>query len=149
MLYLAAVLLVLLVYLTVGRLRAQEPRGASPGTTGASSASTAKPPVTKNLGVEQFDKLRSNTNAVILDVRTPSEFAQGHLPGAVLLDFKAPDFAERLANLDKSKQYLVHCAAGVRSAKACTKMESLGFTNLINLEGGLTAWKQAGKPVAK
>jgi rhodanese-related sulfurtransferase len=89
------------------------------------------------------------TNVVILDVRTPAEFAEGHLPGAVLIDFRAPDFVERVAKLDKSKQYLVHCAAGGRSARACAKLETLGFTNLVNLEGGLNAWKGAGKPVTK
>jgi rhodanese-related sulfurtransferase len=66
-----------------------------------------------------------------------------------LLDFRAPDFAEKVAKLDKSKTYLVHCAAGGRSARACTKMEGLGFKNVVNLEGGLGAWKDAGKPVQK
>lgn len=97
-----------------------------------------------------FDKLRhSNTNAVVLDVRTPEEYAAGHLYGAVLLNFRSPDFTNRLAQLDKTKTYLVHCAAGSRSAKACEKMHSLGFSRIVNLEGGLSAWQEAGKPVEK
>ncbi len=107
------------------------------------------PTAVKNVNVTQFESLQKGTNIVILDVRTPTEFAEGHMKGAVLLDYRAPDFADKVAKLDKSKLYLVHCAAGGRSARACTKMESLGFTNLVNLEGGLGAWQDAGKPVEK
>jgi len=116
--------------------------------TPASQASQGKS-VVRNVTVEQFEGLRRGTNTVVLDVRTQAEFVDGHLEGAVLLDYRAADFAEKVAKLDKSKQYLVHCAAGGRSARACTKMETLGFTNLVNLEGGLGAWTDAGKPVVK
>lgn len=109
----------------------------------------ARPPYFK-VNPESFDKVRlNNTNAVVLDVRTPQEFAQGHIPGAVLLDFKSPGFATELEKLDKSKTYLVHCAAGTRSAKAALQMHDLGFPKVGNLEGGFEAWKAAGKPVLK
>lgn len=103
----------------------------------------------KNLGVEQFDKLRQQTNTVVLDVRTPKEFAAGHIAGATNIDWNAPDFAKKVAALDKSKTYLVHCAVGGRSAKASDKMAALQFTNVYNLEGGMKTWEKAGKPVAK
>jgi rhodanese-related sulfurtransferase len=103
----------------------------------------------KNIGVEQFDKLRQQTNIVVLDVRTPKEFAAGHIPGATNIDWNGADFAKRAAALDKSKTYLVHCAVGGRSAKASDKMAALQFTNVYNLEGGMKAWEKAGKPVAK
>ena len=103
----------------------------------------------KNVGVDQFDKLRQQTNAVVLDVRTPKEFAAGHIPGAVNVDWNAADFASKAAVLDKSKTYLVHCAVGGRSAKASDKMTALQFTNVYNLEGGIKAWEKAGKPVEK
>lgn len=113
-------------------------------------ASPAKPAAkTRNVDVQEFDRLRTGKNVVNLDVRTPAEFAEGTIEGAVLLDYRAQDFADRVAKLDKSKLYLVHCAAGRRSARACAKMESLGFTNLVNLEGGMGAWQAAMKPVAK
>ena len=86
---------------------------------------------------------------VILDVRTPGEFSAGHIPGAVNLDYNAPDFQEKAAALDKSKTYLVHCAAGVRSARACEKLIHLDFPNLYNLPGGFKAWAKAGQPVEK
>ena len=103
----------------------------------------------KNAGVDQFDKLRQQTNTVVLDVRTPKEFAAGHIPGAVNIDWNADDFGKKVAALDKSKTYLVHCAVGGRSAKASDKMTALQFTDVYNLEGGMKAWEKAGKPVAK
>ena len=105
--------------------------------------------VVKNVGVEEFDKLRAGKDTVVLDVRTEKEFKGGHIPGAINLDFQSPDFQKKIAELDKSKTYLVHCAGGVRSAKACTAMDKIAFTNLVNLEPGFRAWEKAGKPVVK
>jgi rhodanese-related sulfurtransferase len=110
-------------------------------------AEAAKP--IRNVGVEEFDQLRADKSKVILDVRTPAEFARGHIPGAVNLDYNAPDFAKKVGELDKNKTYLVHCAAGVRSAKACTLMEKGEFKHLVNLEPGMRGWEKAGKPVEK
>jgi phage shock protein E len=103
----------------------------------------------KNIGVDQFDKMRQQTNTVVLDVRTPREFASGHIAGATNINWNAPDFAKKAAALDKSKTYLVHCAVGGRSAKASDRMAALQFTNVYNLEGGMKAWEKAGKPVEK
>jgi len=86
---------------------------------------------------------------VILDVRTPEEFQAGHIPGAVNLDFNASDFQTRAVLLDRSKVYLVHCASGVRSARACDKLNHLNFPNIYNLPGGFRVWAKAGKPVEK
>jgi protein disulfide-isomerase len=106
-------------------------------------------PGAKDLSVEEFARMAADKQNVILDVRTAGEFAAGHLPGAINLDVTAADFAARAAALDKNKVYLVHCAAGVRSARACTKLVSLGFPNLYNLPGGFRAWVKAGQPVEK
>ena len=114
-----------------------------------SFAAVAADPAVKNVGVEEFAKLRDTKTHVVLDVRTKKEYDAGHMPGAVLIDFNSPDFSENVAKLDKSKTYLVHCAAGGRSAKACDKMSTMKFTSLVNLEGGFGAWEKAGKPVEK
>jgi rhodanese-related sulfurtransferase/thioredoxin-related protein len=103
----------------------------------------------KNVEVEAFARLTADNKNVILDVRTPKEFQAGHLPRAINLDVNAADFDERIKSLDKNKTYLVHCAAGVRSAKACEKFEHLDFPHLYNLTGGFKAWTQAGQPVEK
>jgi rhodanese-related sulfurtransferase len=86
----------------------------------------------------------AGTNAVLLDVRTPEEVAAGIIPGAVNIDFTAPDFAEKIAGLDKDKTYYVYCKVGGRSAKAIDKMKGTGFKSLYNLEGGYDAWVQKG-----
>ena len=98
----------------------------------------------KNLNVDQFEKMRASKTNVVLDVRTKKEYDAGHIPGAVLVDFNSPDFAKSIGALDKDKTYLVHCAAGGRSAKAAAKMVSLNFKNVYNLEGGYRAWEKTG-----
>src|SRR2546422_8209882 len=103
-------------------------------------------PQVKNVGVEEFDKLRANKNNIVLDVRTMKEFQTGHIPGATNIDVNSSDFEQKIAALDKKKTYLVHCGAGVRSAKACDKMSKLDFQHLINLESGFNGWQKAGKP---
>ena len=118
----------------------------------AQSANLSFPerPPYRNFTPQQFDLARTrNTNSVVLDVRTRDEFVEGHIPGAVLIDFKAPDFKQKVGQLDHDKLYLVHCAAGGRSAKAAELMGSLGFERVFNLEGGMKAWTAAGKPVEK
>jgi rhodanese-related sulfurtransferase len=109
----------------------------------------AVPKGVRNAGVEEFDKLRAEKNAVVLDVRTEKEFNDGHIPGAMNLDVNGPDFAKKVAALDKEKTYLVHCASGRRSLKACGVMKEAAFKNLVNLEEGFSAWSKAGKPVEK
>lgn len=136
-----------LVLLLLGLALVSHPSVAQTATPAAPAPAAAAAP--RNLGPVEFDKLRGGTNTVVLDVRTPAEFAEGHLPEAKLLDYRSPNFAAEVAKLDKSKTYLVHCAAGGRSARACTKMISLGITNVVNLDGGLGAWKDAGKPLVK
>jgi phage shock protein E len=112
----------------------------------APAAAAAK---VKNVGVDEFAKLAADKKNVILDVRTSQEFKAGHLPGAVNLDVNSPDFKAKVAELDKGKVYLVHCAAGVRSTKACDILDQLEFPKLYNLTGGLKAWVSAGQPVEK
>jgi rhodanese-related sulfurtransferase/thioredoxin-related protein len=103
----------------------------------------------KNLSVDEFARMAADKQNVILDVRTPGEFSASHIPGAVNLDYNAPDFQAKAAALDKSKTYLVHCAVGGRSVRACEKLNHLDFPNLYNLPGGFKAWAKAGKPVEK
>ena len=103
----------------------------------------------KRIGVEEYDKLRANTNAVLLDVRSAAEFEKGHIPAAVNIDINSPQFTEKAGALDKGKTYLVNCAVGMRSARACKKLETMGFTNLFDLAPGFDGWKKAGKPVQK
>ena len=104
---------------------------------------------TKNVDVAAFEKLISAPDAVVLDVRTPKEYAAGHIAGAVNIDVNDPDFGQKVIAFDKSKTYLVHCAAGVRSAKACEQLAFFDFPKLYNLEPGFKAWEKAGKRVER
>jgi phage shock protein E len=109
----------------------------------------AKGKGSRDADVAEWEKLRSNTNNVVLDVRTEAEFASGHIPGAVHIDIRSKDFAETVGKLDKSKTYLVHCASGARSAKACKQMQNQGFKETVNLLGGIVAWEEAGNKSVK
>ncbi len=101
-------------------------------------------PAFRTVEVGEFEKLRANTNHVVLDVRTKKEFDAGHIPGAVFIDVNAPGFEAAAGKLDTKKTYLVHCASGIRSMKACNVMRTLDFTNLVNLKGGYRQWEAAG-----
>ena len=103
----------------------------------------------KRVNVDEYEKLRGNTNAVILDVRSAAEFEKGHVPGAINIDINSAQFADKAGALDKSKTYLVNCAVGMRSARACKKLESSGFKSLYDLAPGFDGWKKAGRPVQK
>ncbi len=76
----------------------------------------------------------------VVDVRTPAEFAEGHLPGAVNIDINGADFAAQVAALDPDADYAVYCRSGNRSAAAIDVMTSAGVTSTIGLSGGIGAW---------
>lgn len=80
----------------------------------------------------------------VLDVRTPQEYAAGHIAGATNIDFYASDFAARIGSLDKNVSYAIYCHTGNRSAQTLTLMQRLGFTHATNLQGGIAAWEAAG-----
>ena len=93
--------------------------------------------------------LESNQKVVVIDVRTPDEYAGGHIAGAKNINFRSPEFASALGALDRSQTYLVHCAAGGRSTSSLATFEKLGFQKVVHLDGGFSGWAEAGKPVAK
>lgn len=92
-------------------------------------------------------KNQGRADFVVLDVRTPAEFAAGHLAGAVNLDFRAADFEARASKLERSRGYLVYCRTGHRSSLALPILRRLGFTSLYHLGGGITEWQREGLPV--
>lgn len=84
-------------------------------------------------------------NALLVDVRTPAEYEQGHLKKSVNINWFDTDFAKKFDAIDKNKTIYVYCKVGGRSAKAQQKLSALGFKNVINLEGGYDAYKMASK----
>ena len=96
---------------------------------------------------KEFSEKCHDENAILLDVRTPKEYAAGHLKGAMLINIFDDNFSEQVAKLDKTKTVYVYCASGGRSSEAQELMLKSGFKNVVNLAGGIEAWKKAGLPV--
>jgi rhodanese-related sulfurtransferase len=106
---------------------------------GCSSSSS-----TNDLSVSEFSNKVAETGVITLDVRTPGEFNEGHIEGALLVDFQSGNFENEIASLDKSKTYAVYCRSGSRSGQAVKVMSEAGFTNIYNLNGGVIDWANAG-----
>ena len=101
---------------------------------------------------EAFTLIQENQNNpdfVIIDVRTPQEFADGYIENAINLDFHSETFRDELNNLDKNKTFLVYCRSGVRSGNALDIMAELNFREAYNILGGINAWKAEGLPTTK
>jgi rhodanese-related sulfurtransferase len=91
---------------------------------------------------EWQSQLQNDTNAVILDVRTLAEVAEGKIPGAIHIDiYKGQEFINDIMKLDKTKNYYVYCKSGGRSGQACAFMNQSGFENAFNLMGGIMQWQ--------
>jgi len=96
----------------------------------------------KNLESKAWEKeLKADNNAVILDVRTPEEYEEKHIPNSTLINVQEPQhFMSEIEKLDKDKSYYVYCKSGGRSMMACQIMNQSGFKNVANLDGGITDW---------
>ncbi|MEM7702653.1 MAG: rhodanese-like domain-containing protein [Pseudomonadota bacterium] len=104
----------------------------------------------RNVSVDDASAMISHkADLIVLDVRTPEEFAQGHIEGAVNLNARSESFIEDLAKLDKDSAYLVHCRSGRRSAKAVAAMQEAEFKDVAHLDAGMLGWNEAGKPLVR
>ena len=124
---------------------ANEPKVETPA-----APETKMNPLDYNLSAEAAAKLlEENPDVVVLDVRTPPEFAEGHFKDAINVDYKAPDFKEQAAKLDTETTYLLHCRSGRRSTAAYGILLDLGFKNVYHLEKGALGWEAAGYKLEK
>ena len=95
------------------------------------------------VSIPSFNKLLTATEqAQLIDVRTPSEFSNGHLDGAVNINFKDASFDSQIGQLDKTQPVFIYCQAGGRSGKAYKKMKAMGFETVYDMEGGYGAFKK-------
>ena len=122
---------------------------AKPGAIAIASKYGVEPGEPFRVGVALFEKMWRDNKLTLLDVRTTSEYRAGHLPETKWIDWFSTTFADEAAKLDKDKFYLVYCAGGVRSARACKKMSGMGFKYLVDLAPGFKGWKAAGKAIEK
>ena len=96
-----------------------------------------------NINIQEFkEKIESDEQAVIIDVRTPEEEVEGVIENSVNINIMEASFPAKIMDLDKSKNYYVFCRSGGRSATACQFMEKNGL-NAYNLLGGIQAWNQS------
>ncbi|ARS35937.1 rhodanese-like domain-containing protein [Pontibacter actiniarum] len=112
---------------------------------GCATAQQQGPAEVKNLTPDEFKEQKMNSRAVLIDVRTPEEYATGHLDGAVNSDYRGGDFAGDLQRWDKDKVYYLYCATGNRSSKAAELLKEAGFKHIYNI-GGFQTLKESGLP---
>ena len=101
---------------------------------------------------EAFTLIQENQNNpefVIIDVRTPNEFAEGHIENAVNIDYYSETFRDDVNKLDKDKTYLIYCQSGNRSRSALEVIKELNFGEAYHLSAGITGWKAEGLPTVK
>lgn len=92
-------------------------------------------------------KNKDNQSFIIIDVRTPQEFASEYIESAVNIDYYSEEFQNELNELDKEKTYLIYCLSGNRSGRALAIMKELGFIEVYNMLGGIIQWKVEGYPL--
>ena len=127
---------------------------AMAAVTGISACSSSPPAASSSptatgahLTASDFSTAMKTPGTIVLDVRTPAEFATGHLPGAQNIDIEGADFATRIAALDKAATYAVYCHSGNRSATAMEQMAAADFAHVYDLAGGIGAWQSMGGPM--
>lgn len=90
-----------------------------------------------------------STVTAVIDVRTPAEYAEGHLDGAVNIDYESGHFASEITKLDPAGTYVLYCRSGNRAGKALTEMQAAGFANVTNVGGYVDASAATGLPLVK
>ncbi len=99
-----------------------------------------------DISVAEFTSTLTDTNVQLLDVRTPEEYNQQHLPNALLLDWNDPEsFSQKISKIDPTKKTLLYCKSGMRSGEAATYLLKKGFTDIHTLKGGIMAYNKEAK----
>jgi rhodanese-related sulfurtransferase len=96
-----------------------------------------------------LDRHQGDRDVVLLDVRTPKEFEDGHIEGALLLDYYSSDYLDRLKALDRDKTYLIYCRSGNRSGKSLAIFEKLGFRRAYHMDTGVIGWSRENYPLVR
>ncbi len=115
------------------------------GLAGCSSDTAA----VTDIGAAELIEVVGEPETVIIDVRTPVEYAEGHVPGALNIDIASPTFNDEIAALPTDQTYVVYCRSGNRSAQAATIMADAGFSDVYNVDAGLATLASAGVPLTQ
>jgi rhodanese-related sulfurtransferase len=119
---------------------------AASAVQGPAAPATA-PATPQRVDAAGFATIVGSPGVTTIDVRTPDEFAAGHIEGAVNYNVEGPDFATQIAALDPAGVYAVYCRSGNRSQVAVAAMSQAGINGIYELESGITGWQDAGLPV--
>jgi phage shock protein E len=117
------------------------------GTTALLAGCSSSGGSVQDVSPDQFMTAAAQSGTVVVDVRTPGEYASGHVDGAVNIDVESAGFATQIATLPKDATYAVYCHSGRRSKLATDQMAEAGFTSLKNLQGGIADLQAAGAPI--
>ncbi|MBT9149364.1 MAG: putative adenylyltransferase/sulfurtransferase MoeZ [Dehalococcoidia bacterium] len=128
-------------------------------TTGCMADETAAPDleapiqiietITPQEAIALIENHRDNPEFAIIDVRTPEEFAEGHIENAINIDFYSKAFRNDLDKLDKDRTYLIYCRTGRRSGLTIPMMRELDFMEVYDMLGGITRWRAEGLPTTR
>lgn len=142
-------LMVLLALLVIGVALAGSCVGAEIETPPPPTPTQIIENVTPQEAFALIQDNQDNPGFIIIDVRTPEEFAEAHIENAINIDFYAEAFRDELDQLDKNKTYLIYCRSGIRSGNALDIMTELNFREVYHISDGITKWQAAGLPVVK
>jgi len=113
------------------------------------AAAPAKPESPVRVGVAEFASIVGAPGVTVLDVRTPEEFAAGHIDGAINIPVEYPDYLDRIGQLDPNATYAVYCRSGNRSQPAVAGLASIGINGVYELESGTIGWSSEGQPLVQ
>jgi len=122
---------------------------ASEPVVQTANGSVAPPEAPVRVGVPDFADVIASPNVTIVDVRTPEEFAQGHIEGALNIPVEYADFTDQVSQLDADGTYAVYCRSGNRSQTAVDQMSGVGINGIYELESGTNGWAAAGQPLVQ
>ena len=138
----SVVVVLMIVALGVERMRRRTGRRRAPVGRERGRSPTKLP---DTVDAKTVSELMTQDNVVVLDVREPSEYAEGHIPGVALIPMgQVPD---RLNEIPKDQTVIVTCRSGNRSGQITEYLRGQGYTNVHNMEGGIVSWQKAGLPV--
>jgi rhodanese-related sulfurtransferase len=102
-----------------------------------------------DLNPVEFKTALEKEKGILIDVRTPEEYIQGHIPGSATINFYDDSFKAKLNSIQKDETLFIYCAAGGRSSKAAAMSLELGFAKVYNLSGGIGAWEEQGLEISR
>lgn len=108
---------------------------------GATNEGNDNEGIIKRVEAVEFARIMKQNEPFVIDVRTPEEYSQGYLPGAVNIDYQSSDFAQQITALDREENYAIYCGQGTRSKEVLKLMELWDFENVVELKGGIKAWR--------